>query len=938
MKQMVITGNKFFRSAMGLVSGFFLAYAPCFAQYSPGKQIWDEIIEIEHASLTHAEKLQRALRLKHAFEEGKLDEDSVYARLLHRIATLQYLQNGEYATKESVDYMLRSIAINTSGAHNVSPDYVLNSYYNLAIFYKSLGINSSALLYYDSVIVINKKRDLHNAMAMTCRVLKADILFRDGDYQKCIDECIAGLAEAEELGATGITAQLFNRRAQSYVYLEQTEDAIADTDSAMHYAGVVHDDFEQATAVIIKAMACARSNRLNEAERLFKKAIMLRLRTNEYRQVSDDYTDFGNFYFRGLKHYKQAQECYRKTIAYAKKAGDAERLCKGYINLAETAFRLSPQNQYAATRDYYRMALQVYGLSPSTFLQTPSLSRFSAIGNTDLLLVMLNNKTELLLHLYKSNGDKAYLNACLSTAAVMDSAIDQARREQTGEQSKLYWRNKMRSFFYNALEACYLAGDMSKAFHFMEKSRAVLLSDKLNELGASAHLPQAETAMEQSYKARIINEQQKLAGMDKLSPAYQRQQLELVHAKEIFEGYIKTLGQRYPLYYQYKYADDIPRLEDLQAWLLNKGGSFVHYFVQDTTGFMMAVTPWYARLIRIEPGSIDMKEMTAFLQWCSDKQQLNNRFPAFASLSHRLYTLLFKPLQLPPGRVIVCQDNFLVPFEALCSDGKGSSFLVYDYMFSYVYSARYLMKQFAIPETQGNFVGFAPVSFLSSMGLPQLKNSAMSLQKSGACYKRAKLFAGAAATRASFLSNVAGYRIVNVFSHAFADTGNTEPLLYMQDSVIRLSELQLLDRPATQLIMLSACQTNVGKNATGEGIYSLARGFSSAGIPAVCATLWKADEETIYAISYTFHTLLSKGMQKDEALQKARLNFMKQGSREKELPYYWANMVLMGNPEPVKLLPATGIPWWMVIAVAVLAGSMIVIFVLTKRKRGARQH
>lgn len=923
---------------MCLVTGTFLVYAPCFPQYSPEKRVWDEIMEIEHASLTHTEKLQRAFRLKHVFEEGKLDEDSVYARLLHRIATLQYLQNGERATKESVEYMLRSIAINTSGADNVSPDYAVNSYYNLAVFYKSLGINSKALDYYDSVIIINKKRELHHAMATACRVLKADILFRGGDFQKCVDECIAGLAEAKERGETGIAAQLFNRRAQSYVYLEQTENALADTDSAMHYAGGVHDDFEQATAVIIKAMACARSNRYDEAERLFKKAIVLRLRTNEYRQVADDYTDFGNFYFRRLKHYEQAQECYRKTVVYAKKAGDAERLCKGYINLAETAFRLSPQKEYAATRDYYRMALQVYGLPPSTFLQTPSLSRFSAIGNTDLLLVMLNNKTELLLNLYKSNGDTAYLNACLSAAAVTDSAIDQARREQTGEQSKLYWRNKTRSFFYNALEACYLAGDMSKAFHFMEKSRAVLLSDKLNELGASTHLPQAESAMEQSYKARIVDEQQKLAGMDKRSPGYQRQQLELVHAKETFEGYIKTLGQRYPVYYQYKYADDIPRIEDVQAWLQDKGGSFVHYFVEDTTGFMLAVTPRHARLIRLEPGSVDIKEMTAFLQWCSDKQQLNSRFPAFASLSYRLYTLLFKPLQLPPGRVIVCQDSFLLPFEALCSDDKGTSFLVYDYMFSYVYSARYLMKQFAVPETKGDFVGFAPVSFLSRLGLPQLKNSAMSLQKAGACYRKVKLFTGAAATRANFFSNVAGYRIVNVFSHAFADTGNTEPLLYMQDSVIHLSELQLLDRPATQLIMLSACQTSVGKNATGEGIYSLARGFSSAGIPAVSATLWKADEETIYAISHTFHTLLSKGMQKDEALQKARLYFMKQGSREKELPYYWANMVLMGNPEPVKLLPAAGIPWWPVMAVAMLAGSMIFIFVLAKRKRVARKN
>ncbi len=91
----------------------------------------------------------------------------------------------------------------------------------------------------------------------------------------------------------------------------------------------------------------------------------------------------------------------------------------------------------------------------------------------------------------------------------------------------------------------------------------------------------------------------------------------------------------------------------------------------------------------------------------------------------------------------------------------------------------------------------------------------------------------------------------------------------MQDATIHLSELQRLNNPATKFVLLSACQTNVGKTATGEGIYSLARGFAAAGIPSVSATLWNADEETIYNISNSFNKYLSEEMNKDEALQKA---------------------------------------------------------------------
>ena len=925
---MITAGNIFLRVAMfQLITAFFFNM-PCFSQCPSGKDMWNRILAVENASLTNYVKLQQAYELKNEFEHCKLMRDSVYARLLHRIATLEFLENSNKATRESVEYMLSAIAINNSNAPGSSPEYAVNSYYNLAIFYNSLNVNNKALDYYDSVIISDQKLNLHYGIAIECRVGRADILFKKGDFQNCVDECTAGLTVAKHAGDDITMMQLFNRRAQSYFYLGKPENAVADTDSAMHYAGMLRDDFEWATAAKIKALICARDEQFDKAVLLFKSAIRSRQKTNEYAQVADDYTDLGNFYFQHLKKYKQAQDCYFKTVEFAKKAGDVQRMCKGYINLGEVAFRLQKDDHYIRAENYYHKALQVYGLNQGSLLQIPTLSQLSAISNTDLLLVILHNKTELLLNLYKSNGDKQYINACLSSAVLMDSAIARARHEQLGEQSKLYWRNKTRSFFAIALEACYVAKDMPKAFYFMEKSRAVLLSDKLNELGASTHLPALESAREQNYKAGIIYEQQRLARLNKLSQAYQNQQLNVIHAKEALEAYVKMLGQKYPAYYQYKYADDIPSLEELQTWLLHREESFVHYFIQDTMAYILVSTPDASRMIKLGTGEL-VGDMNLFLQWCSSKQQLNNHFSSFAALSHKLYTSLFKPLQLPAGRVILCQDNFLLPFEALCKDDEGKQFLVYDYVFSYVYSARYLMKPFHIRRTKGDFIGFAPVSFADHLGVPELRHSALSLAKAGDYYSNTKLFTKAAATRNNFIEQVADYSIVNVFSHALADTGNSEPILYMQDSVINLSELQLLGHPATQLIMLSACQTNVGKNATGEGIYSLARGFSSAGIPSVSATLWKADEETIYAISNTFHSLLSKGMRKDEALQKAKLLFMESGGKGKLLPYYWANTIIIGSADAVELSSPANHRW----LITGIIFALIVTIILLLRKR-----
>jgi CHAT domain-containing protein len=168
-----------------------------------------------------------------------------------------------------------------------------------------------------------------------------------------------------------------------------------------------------------------------------------------------------------------------------------------------------------------------------------------------------------------------------------------------------------------------------------------------------------------------------------------------------------------------------------------------------------------------------------------------------------------------------------------------------------------------------------------------------------------------------------------VFSHARADTSDNEPQLFMRDSVIALSELEMLYKPATNLVVLSACQTQVGKNASGEGIYSLSRGFAAAGIPAVAATLWQANDQSIYKISRFFSENLSKGMSKDEALTKAKLDFMKNSDKSKSLPFYWANLILIGNADPIVIsdnrLPA-GSMLILIIAIGLLILLLIAIF------------
>src|SRR5690606_29464614 len=84
-----------------------------------------------------------------------------------------------------------------------------------------------------------------------------------------------------------------------------------------------------------------------------------------------------------------------------------------------------------------------------------------------------------------------------------DRMVDEMRWRQQGEGSKRFWREKTKAWYTRAVEASFLMNDPAEAFYFMEKSRAVLLNDKLAELGARNQLPPAAAEKESMLKAKV---------------------------------------------------------------------------------------------------------------------------------------------------------------------------------------------------------------------------------------------------------------------------------------------------------------------------------------------------------------------------------------------------------------------------------------------------
>ena len=872
-------------------------YSQCLSK----TEILKRVSAIENnQSFSAKQKLINYYALENIAASCLKDKDSVHAWIFLKIGKYEFLAHNDF--ERTAEFTKTALQTNNYTSKGASLYLNINAYYNLASAYESLLSYNKAITYYDSVLYLCRNITDTNAFVLDTRSSKANIYFSLGDYQKAAEESITGIHLAEIENNPDQQTSFMNMEAQSFLFQNNTSKALPIAYKAAVLAKQINNVFELATAYKTLALICEKNYKPDSAKYYYNAAINARLQTNMYSNIGADYNELGNFY-NDQKDYVNAAVCYNKFLFYANKSTDtidrSVKTAMAYLNFAENFFQ---QGKIAKSEVLYIKSMKTLKLNINNILECPSAKQIGFLNsNAKLVIALMSIKTKLLLSDYKTNKQNKFIQACLQTALVTDSVITQIRHEHIGEQSKLFWRDKTNQFYINAIEACYLSNNAALAFYFIEKSRAMLLGDKLNELNAASYLPKAETREEETYQIKIVELEQKLLLLKDTSSQYKDVQLQLLSVKDAFEHYTKSLEKNYPVYYQYKYADEVPALKMLQQYLAKSKQSFVHYFPGDSVYYILAVTATSTKFIQCSSKDFNKENLTAFIKLCADKNALNTDYTSFCKLSNNIYSLLFKPLDLPKGRVVICTGNEVIPFDALCIDDKGKHFLLTNYSFDYVYSARFLLKQFNNSVAKGDFVGYAPVSFANNLGVANLNNAEKALNASSTFYKNALLFTNENASRNNFFRNASDYSIVSIFSHARADTTDNEPVLFMHDSVIHLSELQLLNNPATKLVMLSACQTNVGKTANGEGIYSLARGFATAGIPSISATLWKADEEAIYSISEKFNQYLSEGMNKDEALQKAKLDYISSNKNsEKILPYYWANMILIGNTDAIK--------------------------------------
>jgi len=118
------------------------------------------------------------------------------------------------------------------------------------------------------------------------------------------------------------------------------------------------------------------------------------------------------------------------------------------------------------------------------------------------------------------------------------------------------------------------------------------------------------------------------------------------------------------------------------------------------------------------------------------------------------------------------------------------------------------------------------------------------------------------------------------------------------DGILTAMEATGLDLWGTKLVVLSACETGVGKVTNGEGVYGLRRALVIAGAESLMMSLWQVDDLATRDLMAGYYARLTAGTPRSSALRDTQLQI--QANPKYAHPYYWASFLSAGDDSPIR--------------------------------------
>jgi len=694
-----------------------------------------------------------------------------------------------------------------------------------------------------------------------------------------------------------------------------------------------------------------------------------------------------------FEEYDKAEACLKEAMTIREKLYPAQHpdLLETYNNLAYLYFDMGKKLEMSEL-----LQKSIKGNGNLKELPTEIDSKWSEIidktefTNLKVLISSLNLLLkELKVALQMQPKDLLLLDKALRISKAVVLSEEKMRRSFSTEGDKmhnisdfLHWTGTAVKY---ATTIARLSGNGDEeGFVYAERNKSLLLlgAMKAQKARAFGDLPdslmQKEQALQKELgllKKELIelkneeNKADKLANLSRL----------MAEAKQ----FQKELETKYPKYYKLKYTSSSLQAKEIQQ-LLSAKAAMIEYFVSDSSVFVFTVT---AKKVSVKELKIDfktLKEKTKnFRKALNDydfiQKNSQEAYQLYTETAFWFYKTLLEPSLLEIKdieQLIIIPDAELghIPFESFLTEKPSDvvnyiklPYLLNHYKISYNYAAALWKENMEQPKKKNNAKLFAAAPEYSAAAnhvrAPKERDQNLlklrdALQDLPAARKEvtelSKLFAGRFllnndASELAFKSEAENYAIIHLAMHGLLNTqypilsslAFTENGDSTEDNFLQAYEISQLKLNA-ELVVLSACETGYGKFQKGEGVLSLARSFMYAGVPSLVVSLWQVNDASTSQIMQLFYKNLSKGMDKAEALQRAKMQYICSNqtpiaATTTAHPAYWAPFIQIGDSRPIKVhqkMQYSGLLWLSLAS----SGGLLLLFALlfSRRKRALK--
>lgn len=623
---------------------------------------------------------------------------------------------------------------------------------------------------------------------------------------------------------------------------------------------------------------------------------------------------------------------YQKAIALIDQYYGGQRK-REKAQLAVSAGRMLQQlHQFPKAMEQYNIALTL--MTPSFKPDNDeALPDSRELYGENTLLDALNGKADCL---YALNKKEKALDCYLLLYAIekklrIEFFSNSAKQQQQKESRQ--WAESAIATAYELWKTTGRKEYAGKVLLIAEMSKAqLLLDDMMNNLRYNLAKNNDSLLNKEQQLLQAISFYEKGEAMNTADSNTITTKKELQFELSLVQKQVK---EKYPIQESLVSSESLPSADGLLK-SIETGSAVIEFFTGEKNIYRLEMTrDKIVEIKKIENADSVLSKARLFVDgyFQSGPEKMINNPEQYYKDAFAVYQMFWKGVDLKNKKnCIVIPDGVLgyIPFDALISDSAYKPaitewpFLLKQANLYHSYSLQTRLQQQRAEHPSRSFAGFF-ISFDSSSlsSLPAVKKERDEIQAVmvGDYYDDQK------ATSSVFNEKLSKVSVLHISTHAFLQGKENIPVLQLADDRFFLFELYgKAFHP--QLIVLSACRTGHGMLSKGEGIISLARGFTTTGTAGIVAGLWDMNDETTALLMGSFYKSLSDGQNPANALHNAKLQWLQgqNGLQFQKLPYFWAGMVYSGDNKSVQVKPGAGnFIWWLIAGFAVLAALLYLI-------------